>query len=113
MKNENKSDNNASEHSKEKEEVYSVEKDSIITNDNYNANLRERIEREKNCKIIKYDDLLIHAELFAKWLSKIARYGNVDSIFLIFKYQNESNRFGCYFFYKHIQISYISMFTNL
>lgn len=95
MKEENKSDKIASEHSLD---IPSDGKGDFQppTNDEYNLNLKERIEEKRKCEIIKYDELPIKAKLFAEWLSTTARYGNVDSLFLIYKH--EDDRYGCKFY---------------
>ena len=48
---------------------------------------REIFEREANCKLIKWEDLLNHPwhSDFAHKIKKLARYGNVDSVMLISK----------------------------
>lgn len=94
---ENKSDNNASEHSAEKATATPIDRFELPTNDEYNIDLKERFEKKYNCSLIKYDDLPSSTILFKNWLSNIARYGNVDSIFLIFKYC-EAGRYGCRFY---------------
>lgn len=98
MKEENKSDNNVSEHSTVESE--NREPNLPPTNAEYNSDLKERIEEKRNGKLIKYDDLPIKAKLFADWMKSIARYGNAESIFIIFKYEHDEcdERYGCVFY---------------
>ena len=111
MKKENKSGKTAPEQSVEKEGIISP--DGILTNEDYNRDLKEKLERDKgNSKLIKFNELTKIAPDFAKWLQNLVRYGNVDSQALIFATQldkKEENNFSvwlytndhCYAIYGH------------
>lgn len=73
--------------------------DGIFSNEEYNSDLKERLEKEHNSKLIKYNDLVNIAPEFSKWLNYIVGgNGNVDSKVLIFNYPSDNNRFKCYFY---------------
>ncbi len=58
--------------------------DVICSNEDYNKDLKERLEEKSKSKLIKYEELIDIAPEFAIWLKEIVRYGNVDSQALIF-----------------------------
>ena len=98
MKNEDKSGKNAPEHSEE----HPVELDRIETKEEYNQDLKQRLEEKYNMQLIKYEELINIAPDFAIWLKSILRYGNVDSQVLIFNdcvlnnnLDVKENRFKC------------------
>ncbi len=77
MKNEEqKSDNLASE-SSNFERVIPTKEDRI-------RDRKEDLERNHNAKLINYDILKESLPDFAEWLESVCRYGNVDSVCLIF-----------------------------
>ena len=90
MKDGNKSGKNAPEQSKEKEGVISP--DGILTNEDYNLDLKERLESKRNSEIIKFNELMKLAPEFAKWLKNLVRYGNVDSQAMIYKTQLDNKK---------------------
>lgn len=115
MKNdENKSGKNAPEHSDEpnvevsieknddkKQAEPSIETDCIETAEMHNTRLKKRLEKKRNAKLIKYEELINIAPDFAIWLKTMIRYGNVDSQVLIYWYCLENkpeNRFRCIFY---------------
>lgn len=59
--------------------------DRVPTNEEYNNDLREWLEKEHGSQLIKYEDLIDIAPDFAIWLKEIIRYGNVDSQVLIYR----------------------------
>lgn len=73
----------------------------ICTNEEYNADLKQRLEEERKSKLIKYEELINIAPQFAIWLKTIIRYGNVDSQVLIFwdiNRKDGGNHFTCVFY---------------
>ena len=78
MKNEDKSGKNAPEHSEE----HPVELDMVETKEEYNQDLKQRLEEEKNMQLIKYEELINIAPDFAIWLKSILRYGNSLKFFV-------------------------------
>lgn len=96
MVEENKSGKIAPEHSAEP----SNECDGIQTKEEYNQDLKERLEEKHKGILIKFKELNKIAPDFAKWLKNTVRYGNVDSQVLIFKLIDESrdNYFRCYLY---------------
>lgn len=81
MKKENKSGKTAPEQSVEKEGV--ISKDAILTSEDYNHDLKSRIEQKNNSKVINFKGLILIAPDFAEWLQNLVRFGNVDSQALI------------------------------
>ena len=79
----NKSDKNASEQSKTPCEAHPGP-DRMATSEEYNQDLKERLEEKNGRKIIKFEELINIAPDFTLWLKEIVRYGNVDSQALIF-----------------------------
>ena len=101
MTKENKSGNNAPEHSDNGATPASNEKDVMATNEDYNQDLKERLEEERGAKLINYEKLIVIAPEFAIWLKEIIRYRNVDSNALIFWDMNrndDGNHFSCTIF---------------
>lgn len=77
-----------------------IENDCIQTPEDYNNDLKERLEGETGTKLIKYEGLINIAPEYAFWLKKIVRYGNVDSQVLIFYSPNNKGgiEFKCKFY---------------
>lgn len=84
--------------------------DVICSDEDYNKDLKQRIEEKTNSKVIKYEELIIIAPDFAIWLKEIVRYGNVDSQAIILSNLNgDDNNFRvtiytndhCYAFYGY------------
>lgn len=102
MKEENKSGKTAPEQSEDKKGVYMPERDAVQTVEDYNRDLKERIEEKReNSKLIKFNELEKLAPDFAKWLQTLVRYGNVDSQALIFATQlnnKEQNNFSVWLY---------------
>lgn len=82
MENADKSGKNAPEHAPV--DGY-LSEDAIETAEDYNKDLKKRLEEKRNEQLIKYEELINHAPDFAIWLKSIIRYGNVDSQVLIFR----------------------------
>jgi len=96
-KEENKSGNHAPEHS-DNTPAESTGEDRIQTNEEFNQDLKARLEEKNNARIIDWEELIDIAPDFAIWLKGIVKYGNVDSQVLIFhkNQQNDNkNRFSC------------------
>jgi len=55
-----------------------------ITNEEYNQDLKERMENNSGFKVINFQDLLNKAPDYAIWLKTICRYGNVDNVCLLY-----------------------------
>jgi len=101
MKKENKSGKNAPEHSDGRTPASPNQIDRVETNEEYNQDLKERIEENHGAKLIKYEELIVIAPEFALWLKDIIRYRNVDSTALIFWDINRNdgaNHFSCTIF---------------
>lgn len=81
MKKGNKSGKTAPEQPKE---TGHPAEDVICSNEEYNKDLKQRLEENSKSKLIKYEELIDIAPEFAIWLKEIVRYGNVDSQALIF-----------------------------
>lgn len=58
----------------------------------------ERLEEEKNAKLISYDELKKSLPELAEWMKIISRYGNVDSVSQIFRDKREPERHFMYIF---------------
>jgi hypothetical protein len=77
------------------------EMERVPTNEEYNQDLKERLEEKSSGRIIDWEELTDIAPDFAIWLKSIVRYGNVDSQVLIFWKNNKryaTNRFACRFY---------------
>jgi len=81
---EKKSDKNASEQSKEPCEAYPSSREGIQTDEEYNKDLKERIEEKNGKKLIKFEEFINIAPELALWLKSLVRFGNVDSQALIY-----------------------------
>lgn len=107
MKKGNKSGKNAPEQPKNEGHPAEV---VICSNEEYNKDLKERLEENKKSKLIKYEELINIAPDFAMWLKTIIRYGNVDSQVLIYWHINypgkdDGNHFTVNFFTEDHQYS--------
>lgn len=78
----NKSDDIASEQ---------PEKERILTNEEYNKDLKEKIEIRHDSILINFEEFINYVPDLAIWLKNIVRYGNVDSQALIFIKNTKSN----------------------
>lgn len=96
MKEQTKSDKTASE------QFGDLKLPTIPTNKEYNQDLKKRLEQDNDFTIIKFNEVLSDANLFKEWLSSIARYGNVNSVFLIKKHKN-GGEYSCLFFTNEYQ----------
>jgi hypothetical protein len=72
-------------------QVEPVEREHILTNE-YNANLKERIETERNAKIITAEELKTQYADFYHWLKSISRYGNIDRTMIICQDNKEDSQ---------------------
>ena len=72
----------------------------VLTFEEYNQDLKTRLEEEHKSKLIKYEELIKIAPEFAVWLKTIIRYCNVDLHVLIFWNLKEDygNHFNCVFY---------------
>ncbi|MDA3780489.1 MAG: hypothetical protein PF487_09785 [Bacteroidales bacterium] len=102
MVNENKSGKNAPEHSTNGTTPDIPNQfDRMVTNEEHNQDLKERLQKEHGAKLINYEELIVIAPKFALWLKEIIRYRNVDSNVLIFWDINRNdgaNHFSCIIF---------------
>lgn len=91
MKKITKSDNNASEQNF----------DRISTK----YDIKQKLEEKENAKLINFNDLCKISPSFSVWLKDIIRYGNVDSIVLIYHYPSKINKFKCLFYTENYSYS--------
>lgn len=70
------------------------------SDDEYNQNLKERIEEKKGAKVINYEELINIAPEFAKWLKSIIGDENVDSqaLLLFDDKETDKDNFVCYIY---------------
>ena len=94
-----KKDVKSGKNAPEKTDAY-PEMDRVETNEEYNQELKRRLNEKNNATLIKYEQLIDVAPEFALWLKELVRYGNVDSQVLIFLDTKEAgkNRFVCRLF---------------
>lgn len=76
MEKEVKSDKTASEQ---------LKRNSSISNQEYNEELRLRLGERNRGEVISYENLKEIAPEFSLWIKDIVRYGNVDSQVLMFR----------------------------
>jgi hypothetical protein len=55
------------------------------TNEEYNKDLKEKLEEQKNAKIITAEQLKAEYSDFYHWLKSITRYGNIDRTMIIYQ----------------------------
>jgi len=79
------------------EEIF-VSQAAEFSNEDYNRDLKERLNEKEGGKCIDYEQLIKFAPDFASWIKEIVRYHNVNSQVLMFIDNKGENRFHCYLY---------------